>query len=195
MPLNAAGQALWFHVRLRGLLTLGLRSSAIRLVTQRLADVPDDTHALATLAHLLAAQGQPQAAAAHLQRLLTLRPDDASAWFNLGYVHEQLGQATDAEVAFARATQLAPGLDRAWYGLGLSLIGQQRLDEAVVALRRATELQPMSPHGWYQLARVHAQRQELEQAGHIIEHLRGFEPRVAAQLVRETGLGTAPAPT
>jgi Flp pilus assembly protein TadD len=152
-------------------------------------------HALASLAHLLAEQGQHMAAAEHLQQLLTWRPDDASAWFNLGYVLEQTRRLDDAEQAFRRATQLAPSLDRAWYGLALSLIGQQRLDEAVPALRQATTLQPMSPHGWYQLARVHAQRQELEQAEHIIEHLRGFEPRVAAQLVRETGLGAAPAPT
>ena len=93
-----------------------------------------------------------------------------------------------AEAAFRRATELSPTLDRAWYGLGLSLIAQSRLEEALSPLRRSTELQPMSPHAWYQLARVHAQRGETEQARAIIEHLRRFEPRVAAQLTGETGL-------
>jgi len=50
----------------------------------------------------------------------------------------------------------------------------------------------MSPYGWYQLARVHVDRQEPDEAAKIIRHLRGFEPKVAAQLERETGLRAAP---
>jgi hypothetical protein len=46
----------------------------------------------------------------------------------------------------------------------------------------------MSPYGWYQLARVHVDRHEPEEAARIIRHLRKFEPKVAAQLERETGL-------
>ena len=68
-------------------------------------------------------------------------------------------------------------------GLGL-------VDEAVPALERNTKLQPMSPYGWYQLARVHMDRHEPEKARKIIRHLKGFEPKVAAQLERETGLTT-----
>jgi hypothetical protein len=51
----------------------------------------------------------------------------------------------------------------------------------------------MSPYGWYQLARVHVDRQEPDEAAKIIRHLRKFEPKVAAQLERETGLGQAQA--
>ena len=40
----------------------------------------------------------------------------------------------------------------------------------------------MSPFGWYQLARVHVNRSEPEKARRIIAHLKGFEPKVAAQL-------------
>jgi predicted Zn-dependent protease len=72
--------------------------------------------------------------------------------------------------------------------MGLVLIRLQRYDEAVVALKRNTELQPMSPYGWYQLARVHVDRREPQEAVKIIRHLKGFEPKVAAQLERETGL-------
>jgi len=46
----------------------------------------------------------------------------------------------------------------------------------------------MSPFGWYQLARLHLDRQETEQALEIIRHLQGFEPKIAEQLKRETGL-------
>jgi len=43
-------------------------------------------------------------------------------------------------------------------------------------------------YGWYQLARVHVDRREPQEAVKIIRHLKGFEPKVAAQLERETGL-------
>ena len=104
-----------------------------------------------------------------------------------------MGHLEQAEMAFRRATELDPQLDRAWYGLALSLIRQRRFDEAVAALRKNTELQPMSPYGWSQLARVHVDRQEPDEAAKIIRHLRKFEPTVAAQLERETGLGQAQA--
>ena len=72
------------------------------------------------------------------------------------------------------------------------LIRLERFDDAVAALKQNTKLQPMSPYGWYQLARVHVDRHEPEEAVKIIHHLKGFEPKVAAQLERETGLRTAP---
>ena len=46
----------------------------------------------------------------------------------------------------------------------------------------------MSPFGWYQMARVHVDLHQPEEARAVIRHLKGFEPKVAAQLERETGL-------
>jgi hypothetical protein len=48
----------------------------------------------------------------------------------------------------------------------------------------------MSPYGWYQLARVQVDRAKPDEARKIIRHLKGFEPKVAAQLERETGLNS-----
>ena len=79
-------------------------------------------------------------------------------------------------------------MDRAWYGLGLVLVRQGRLEEALAALKRNTQLQPMSPFGWYQIARVHVDLKQTEEARAVIRHLKGFEPKVAAQLERETGI-------
>jgi len=79
-------------------------------------------------------------------------------------------------------------MDRAWYGLAIVLVRQGRLPEALVALKRNTTLQPMSPFGWYQMARVHVDLQQPEEAKAVIRHLKEFEPKVAAQLERETGL-------
>lgn len=144
---------------------------------------------MATQAHVLAEQGDREAALNVLAQLLVLQPGRADAWFNHAYLCEALGRVAEAETGFRRAIGLDPLLDRAWYGLGLSLIQQGRLDEAAAALSKNTELQPMNPYGWYQLARVHVDRQDAAAAERIIGHLAQFEPRVAEQLRRETGLG------
>ena len=86
------------------------------------------------------------------------------------------------------AIEIDEKMDRAWYGLGLVLVRQRRFEESLVAFKRNTELQSMSPYAWYQMARVHMEMQAPEKALEVIRHLNGFEPKVAAQLERETGL-------
>jgi hypothetical protein len=46
----------------------------------------------------------------------------------------------------------------------------------------------MSPYGWYQLARVQRDLGHLDETQRILDHLMKFEPKVARQLERETGL-------
>lgn len=179
--------------RAMALLVLGRRAQAQSLFTQMLREFPGDAYALASIAHLQAQLGDRPAALRTMEDLLARHGDSGHHWFNYGFLLEEAGEWERAEAAFRRATELSPQLDRAWYGLGLVLIRLQRLDEAVAALKRNTQLQPMSPYGWYQLARVHVDRQEPEEARRIIRHLQRFEPKVAAQLERETGL-TVPHP-
>ena len=180
--------------QVRLLLVSGRKSRARDCLTRRLMALPDDRYALSSLAVLQAGQGDRAGAVQTLEHLVRVAPSLATAWFNLGFLLEAQDRLEDAVAAFRRATDIQPDLDRAWYGLGLCLIRLRRFDEAVEALRRNTALQPMSPFGWYQLARVHADRQEPEEARRIIRYLRGFEPKVAAQLERETGLGLLAAP-
>jgi len=172
-----------------GNLLLGRREAADRRFSEMLRRWPGDAYALAGRAHLRAELGRQADAIADAQLLVQQHPDRSAAdWFNLGFVLEADDRLADAEPAFRRAVAMDPQLDRAWYGLGLVLIRLGRFDDAAGALKRSTELQPMSPYGWYQLARVHLDRQRPDEARQIIRHLRGFEPRVAAQLERETGL-------
>lgn len=181
----------WWQLKLRAivLLLLERRVAAEAVFDEMLARWPDDPYALASRAHLRAQAGRNDEAIADGQRLVQLYPRrSAGDWFNLAFVLESAGRIDEAEAAFRRSLELDPKLDRAWYGLGLALIRQQRFDEAVAALKRNTELQPMSPYGWYQLARVHMDQHDPEAARNIIRHLQGFEPKVAAQLQRETGL-------
>jgi tetratricopeptide (TPR) repeat protein len=171
------------------LLVFARDSAAEDVFTRMLAQWPGDGYALASRAHLRAQAGRRSQAIADLQQLVERHPDRSAAdWFNLAFMLDEAEQYEPAEAAFRRALELDPKLDRAWYGLGLVLIRQQRLDEAVAALKRNTELQPMSPYAWYQLARVQVDRDEPEEARKIIRHLKGFEPKVADQLQRETGL-------
>jgi len=169
----------------------GDHARAVQTFDAMLAEFPGDEFALASKAHLAAQLGRRDEAIALLTNLTAHQPGNAHHWFNLGFVLEQQRDLEGAETAFRRAIELSPQLDRAWYGLGLVLIQRRQFDEAVEALKRNTQLQPMSPFGWYQLARVHIDRHEPEEARKIIRHLQAFEPKVARQLERETGLSAA----
>ena len=122
------------------------------------------------------------------ERALVLTPANANAHFNVGFVFEELGRSHEAEHAFRMAIQIDEKMDRAWYGLGLVLVRQRRFEESLEAFKRNTELQSMSPFAWYQMARVHMEMGEPDRALEVMRHLNGFEPKVAAQLERETGL-------
>lgn len=172
-----------------GWLLIAQDARALRLLDGMVARWPDDAYALASRAHLRAQCGDRAGAIADAQSLVAAHPARSAAdWFNLAFLLEAEGRLEEAEPAFRRAVEIDDKLDRAWYGLGLTLIRLGRHDDAVKALERNTKLQPMSPYGWYQLARVHMDRQQPDQALKIIRHLKGFEPKVAAQLERETGL-------
>jgi tetratricopeptide (TPR) repeat protein len=139
-------------------------------------------------------QDRRREALALFDRASELRPGDVELHFDRGYLLQSLNNHDAAIDAFERALALNPDHDRALYGLGLSLISLRRLDEAVKALERNTKLQPMSPYGWYQLGRVQHERGNVERTEAIIAHLNRFEPKIAAQLARETGLPPPPRP-
>lgn len=183
----------WLRLQAMACLVAGRREAALdRFEAMEAAD-PGNAYALASRAQVEFQLGRFDRAIELQSALTRVVPRQAAAWFNLGFMLERADRLEAAEAAFRKAADLAPGMDRAWYGLGLVLIRLRRLDEAVDALRKNTELQPMSPYGWYQLARVHVDRHQPEEAVKIIHHLRGFEPKVADQLERETGLrATAP---
>jgi tetratricopeptide (TPR) repeat protein len=172
-----------------GMLVLGRKHVALTVFDRMLARWPRDAYALASRAHLQAQLGRHAQALVDARALVAAHPQrSAGDWFNLAFLLDANNEIHEADAAFRRTLEVDPKLDRAWYGLGLVLIRQHRFDEAVAALKRNTELQPMSPYGWYQLARVQFDRNEPEEARKIIRHLKAFEPKVAAQLQRETGL-------
>jgi tetratricopeptide (TPR) repeat protein len=164
------------------------RDVAMTWYRRMLSHDPNDTLALASLGFQHAQAGEKRDALAMFDRVLAVKPDDADAWFNRGFLLQELNDHDGAIDALRKAIGHNPDHDRAHYGLALSLIATHRLEEAVAPLRKNTRLQPMSPYGWYQLARVRRDLGHLDETQKILDHLMKFEPKVARQLERETGL-------
>lgn len=182
-------------LRRTGLLTLagwarvfGASTLAQRMLETLRDEYPDDARVLASLGFLYAQQDRRRDALAMFDRVAELRPDEAEMHFNRAFLLQALNDHDRAIEAFHRAVAIDANHDRALYGLALSLISLHRLDEAVPVLEKNTKLQPMSPYGWYQLGRVQFDRGKREKTESIIAHLATFEPKVAAQLARDTGL-------
>jgi tetratricopeptide (TPR) repeat protein len=176
------------RLQAKALLVLGLRIKA-HVVFQEILEIqPDAVLALNSLGYSALNDRRLVQALGFFERALVHTPTHANAHFNVGFVCEELGRSQEAEHAFRAALQIDEKMDRAWYGLGLVLVRQQRFEESLVAFKRNTELQSMSPYAWYQMARVHMEMHAPERALEVMRHLNGFEPKVAAQLERETGL-------
>ncbi len=176
------------HVCAKILFFVGMPASATQVWLDILQREPDDFRALNSMGFSAMRSGNLVLALTYFERVAELVPYASNSHFNLAFVCEELGRLDDAEHGFRAAIEIEDTMDRAWYGLGLVLVRQGRLEDAAVALKRNTQLQPMSPFGWYQLARVHFDLHQADEALAVICHLKGFEPKVAAQLERETGL-------
>lgn len=169
-------------------LFFGGRERAAEIHRQMLAKEPGNIYALNSLAYDALQKQNYVLSHQYFERVLMLAPELANSQFNVAYVASELGRLSEAENLFRAAIAIEEKMDRAWYGLGLVLVRLGRLDEAVVVFKLNTKLQPMSPFGWYQLARTHMELNQTQDAQTILRHLNGFEPKVAAQLARETGL-------
>ena len=179
---------LWLRYKAKALLVMGLRTQASAVFQEILASHPKDVLALNSLGYEALQKGRMQEALELFERLLQVTPDNSNAHFNVGFVQEAMGRSEEAERAFRAALRMEEKMDRAWYGLGLALVRQRRFEEALEAFKRNTQLQSMSPYAWYQMARVHMELNQPDQTLAVMRHLNGFEPKVAAQLERETGL-------
>jgi len=172
----------------------GANALALRLLEAVRREFPDDVGALTGLAFLYVQQDRRREALVLFDRAAALAPRNAEYAFNRAYLQQGLNDHESAIASFRSALEINPDHDRALYGLALSLISLKRLDEAIGPLERNTRLQPMSPYGWYQLGRVQFDRGKADKAASIIAHLNTFEPKVAAQLARDTGLPAPPRP-
>jgi tetratricopeptide (TPR) repeat protein len=170
------------------LLLFGMQAQANEVFADILRRSPGDVYAMNSLGYAALLRKDNQLAHSYFAKVRELTPTLSNAQFNFAFTAELLGLLEEAETGFRSALAIEEKMDRAWYGLAVVLVRQGRLPEALVALKRNTTLQPMSPFGWYQLAKVHVDLEQPDEARKVIRHLKGFEPKVAAQLERETGL-------
>ncbi len=191
----SAGLRRWFWVQVANWChVLRQRETALRFFGLALQAAPGDPRILASMGYELLLAGRKREALAVFDRVVAAKPDWAEVQFGRAMLLQENNDHEAALAGFDAALAANPDHDRAWYGKALSLIALQRKDAAVAPLERNTKLQPMSPYGWYQLARVQFDRGKPDKAQAIIDHLATFEPKVAAQLARETGLVAPPLP-
>jgi len=132
------------------------RPELLRLaaVVCRQAQLIDDGYApiYNTWALIDLAQGDPTAAAAKLDRAVTLDPTFFAAWMNFGQVTLSQRAYEDAARAFGRARELRPGSYDAAIGLGVALRGLTRPEDAEASYRAALEIDDDRAEAWFDLA-------------------------------------------
>lgn len=143
---------------------------------------------LVTAANHLALAKKNVEAEALLRKSLVINDKQAPAWFNLGFLVQKRDEHEEALHAFDQAIRYHDTLDRAHYGRALSLMALNRNEEAKAALQRTVDLQPMSPYGYYHLAVLQLKMGDEKAYRKTTRKLGSFEPKLAVQLQRETGL-------
>ncbi len=132
-PLVAAARAAWSA---RG--TAALRT----LITPAPRELADVAALIRLAAELDQADGRPERAAEHWQRLRALRPRDAAAANDVGACLAACGRLGDALAAFRDAVRLDAGLAAAWLNLGRALDRSGDAAAACAAFEHAIALVP-----------------------------------------------------
>lgn len=173
------------------LTVFGLNARALELIELTLKLDPRHQRAWTFAGFLNAQQGRPEAALDAFRRAVALRPGDADSTFNLAFTLQRLGRHPEALEQFERATRSNPFLDRAWYGAGISLDKLGRYEEAAARFAEAGRLQPMNPYAGYHRAAMCFKLGRKDQVNAEYERVKGFDPKVAAQMERDFGAGRA----
>jgi len=170
----------------------GLKGRAHEFIELVLQQNPRHQRAWTFSGFLHADKGRFEAAIRDFERALALKPDDADSAFNLGYALQKLGRHQEAIERFQRVIEQNAFVDRAWYGMGLSLTKLGRYEQAAEKLAEAARLQPMNPYAGYHLAGVWFQLGQRDKLDAEFERVKGFDPKVAAQMARDFGAGQGP---
>lgn len=170
----------------------GMKARAHEFVELALQQNPNHQRAWTFSGFLHAEKGRFDAAIRDFEQALALKPGDADSAFNLGYALQKVGRHPEAMERFQRVVELNAFMDRAWYGMGLSLAKLGRHEEAAEKLAEAARLQPMNPYAGYHLAAAWFQLGQRTKVNAEFERIRGFDPKVAAQMARDFGAGQEP---
>jgi Flp pilus assembly protein TadD len=112
---------------------------AVPLLQRIVAHVPGDIVATCRLGDVLAALGEPAAAAIHFQRAADGQATGADQWLYRAIALSRLQRSGEAEAALRHVLALDPYHVEATYHLARCLIDQERLSDAVALLRPIVE--------------------------------------------------------
>jgi tetratricopeptide (TPR) repeat protein len=173
------------HVRLANLDLLAGRRDAAEAGLKR-AIALDDTSARAhTLLGRLLQNGDPQRAAEHLQKAVSLDPQLAAAHVYLGVVRVQQRRLAEAEASFRAALATSPELVDAQENLANVLMAQGKTAEAIGAFQETLRLRPQAHGAAMKLAwclatapddRLRSGNEALQLANRVVEVTRGTIP-------------------
>lgn len=183
----------WLLFRYAQFLTIfGLRARAHEFIELALQQNPRHHRAWTFSGFLNAEKGRFDAAIADFERAVALKSDDADSLFNLAFALQRQGKHPEAIERFRQATQANAFLDRAWYGMGISMVKLGRYEDAAAMFAEAARLQPMNPYAAYQLAGAWFQLGQREKMQAEYERVKGFDPKIAAQMERDFGARRPP---
>jgi len=170
----------------------GMKARAHEFIELVLRQDPRHQRAWTFSGFLHAERGRFDAAIRDFEQAVALKPADADSAFNLGYTLQRVGRHQEALERFQRVVELNAFMDRAWYGMGLSLAKLGRHEDAAAKLAEAARIQPMNPYAGYHLAAAWFHLGQREKVNAEYERIRGFDPKVAAQMARDFGAGQQP---
>lgn len=149
-----------------------------------IARSPSDSLARRTLAELLMARGENEAAIKHLESVVEASPDDFIALNNLAWLYQRNNDPRAvriAEQAYTRASQNAAIVDT----YGWILLRNNQVERGVEILQKAAELAPQNAEIQYHLAHALADSGEAEKAAALLRRLlesgQAFAARAEAQ--------------
>ncbi len=190
MPASLRSSLLFRYAQF--LTVFGLRARAHEFIELALQQNPRHQRAWTFSGFLNAEKGRFDAAIRDFEQAVALKPGDADSLFNLAFTLQRQGKHPEAIERFRQATQANAFLDRAWYGMGISMVKLGRYEQAAEMFAEAARLQPMNPYAAYQLAGAWFQLGQREKMQAEYERVRGFDPKIAAQMERDFGARRQP---
>jgi len=146
---------------------------------------PDEPRWPYYLGHLYRMKGDPEGAAAHFTRVLSLRPDDVPSLVWLGNLALDQGRADAAVASFERALTLQPGLFAALFGLGRAALVSGAPQLAVTRFETALAAEPRATAVNYPLAMAYRQVGRVDDAEARLRARGDAQPPLADPLMRE----------
>lgn len=187
--MNNATRASLLYYYSQILTRIHLDDMAIEKLQGAVMIAPRFVKAWRSLGFMLASRGRTAEAITALQTSLSLDREDPVTRFNLGFIYHGQKRIAEAIGEFEKVVVAAPKNDRAWYGLGVCHQDNGDFARSVAPLQEAAKLQYFNPHAGYHLALAWHKLGEHDKCQAEFERVKSFDPKMAAAMAQEFGVG------